>query len=231
MVVTHTRFRWMAAVAGLGFVWFLATAVAVQLARPHAWAAVPISGYLHGPDSTWLQAAYYILAGALDLLALEVLGLPRGRRRSFGVGLLLLVSCAVALAAYSYSPWPLPGQPGLRGRIEIHLVSAGVAFAGMTVFMYLATPLLWPDRWRRGAYFIAGAALTLEILASYTGQFNRYAQFASGAIEKLAIAAIVLWLLACAVRLMAPHRDNDRHLTPGPGRPAEAPARHRESGA
>lgn len=45
-----------------GFVVFLVTAVAAQIAHPLAIAATPISAYLAGPGSDWMQGGYYFLA-------------------------------------------------------------------------------------------------------------------------------------------------------------------------
>lgn len=182
-------------VAALGFAWFLASAVAVQVVHPNAIAATPISAYLSGPASGWLQAAYYVLAVALVLLGAHML--PRRPRLHLAAGILLVVAGAsVALVAYAYSPWPLPASPGHPTRVAIHIASAFVAFLSVTLVMFLATPLLW-NGWRQGAFFtLAGLVSALELAAAFT---PAHGAGVYGALEKLSIAGIVLWLIGAAL--------------------------------
>lgn len=192
--------RFIARAAAAGYVFFLATASAVQGVRFHGAAATPISTYLRGPASGWLQGAYYVLAVAMMLLALRF----TVRRRLVhlaAAGALIVGAVAVVLVAYSYSPWPLPGDPTRTARISIHVVSAFTAFLSVTVVMFLETPLIWRDRRRTVVLAYAVAVLVLEaagVLAS------GHAHSVYGALEKFSVAGLVLWLLSASLALTRP---------------------------
>lgn len=181
-------------VSALGSLWFLATAIAAQIVHAHDIAATPISAYLTGPASGWLQAAYYVLAVALVLLGTDML--PRRPRPHLAAGVLFLAAgCAVVLVAYTYSPWPLPDNPAHGTRVAIHIASAFAAFLTVTIAMFLATPLVWKG-WAQAAYFaLTGMVFALELAAAFA---PAHALGAYGALEKLAIAGIVLWLIGAA---------------------------------
>ncbi|HET8551414.1 MAG TPA: DUF998 domain-containing protein [Gammaproteobacteria bacterium] len=188
----------MAGGAAAGCAWFLATGAAVQIAHADTVATNAFSAYLRGPGSDWLQAAYYIFAVALILLAVRMTA-DRRARSLCAAALLVIVACAVTLVAYTYSPWPLPGDPSIHLRENIHKVSALTAFAGITIVMFLVAPLLWHTSAR--AVFLAFAAILLlvELGAAFAPTFglSGYA-----ILEKIAIAGIVLWLIAAAIRLI-----------------------------
>lgn len=179
---------------------FLATAVAAQIIHPRAVAATPISAYLTGPGSMWLQSGYYVLAVALILLAVAVLREKLPAWRYIAGGALVTTACAVVLVAYTYSPWPLPGSPDHYLRVRIHILSAFVAFLSATIAMFVATPLLWRGRARGVLFALAGAVLALEVAGTFAPDF---VPAGYGAFEKLAILGIVAWLIAAALRLSA----------------------------
>lgn len=192
-----TKRRWACAAAP-GFVIFLATAIAAQIIHPHAVAATPISAYLKGPGSLWMQGAYYVLAVALALLAADVLSARLSAWR-YAAGVTLVVAgCAVVVVAYTYSPWPLPGDPAPRLRDTIHVISAFVAFLCVTIAMFAATPLLWRGRLRGAFFALAAVVLALELAGVFAPAF---APQAYGAFEKLAIAGIVFWLIGASLAL------------------------------
>lgn len=190
--------RTIAIAAGSGFVYFLATAVAAQILHSHAVAATPISTYLRGSASAWLQSGYYVLAVSVMLLGVRmasldprIIGVPAGF-------LLFLVACAVVLIAYTYSPWPLPGNPPPVVRIRIHILSAFCAFGGVTIVMFLVTPFLWRLRLRRLFLVLALIVLALELLGYLAPVF---AAGSYGTFEKLSIAGIIFWLLGASWHL------------------------------
>jgi len=186
--------------AAAGCALFLATAVAVQIAHPHAVAATPISDYLRGPTGPWLRGAYYVFAASLALLGGLIIGTAGPRRYRCGGALLIVTAFCVFVVAYTYSPWPLPAQPTRTLRNHIHLLSATLAFSTVTAAMFLATPLVWRDRGRRIVYLYLGVIFFDEVLAAVEPAFLAGS---FGALEKLAIAGIVLWLIAAALRLRA----------------------------
>lgn len=192
-----TRSPWACAAAP-GFVVFLATSVAVQIIHPHAVAATPISDYLKGPGGDWMQGAYYVLAVALALLAIAVLRMRFSAWRYAAGAALVIAGCAVVLVAYTYSPWPLPGNPDHRMRGAVHIVSAFVAFLCVTIALFAATPLLWRGRLRAVFFALAGVVLALELAGTFAPLF---APEAYGAFEKLSIAGIMFWLIAASLAL------------------------------
>lgn len=189
--------RLAAPAAAIGFVWFLATAAVVQSLNPHAVAATPISAYLHGPQSGWFQTAYYVLATALLSLACCISKKPGRRLFRLAVPSLAVAAFAVALVAYAYSPWPLPGNPSHRSREVMHVASAFVAFLAVTLAMFFETPILWRRRWRIAILAYATGVLLLEIAAALAPLYNAGIY---GALEKLSIAGLVFWLLAAALQ-------------------------------
>jgi hypothetical protein len=189
--------RQYAAGAAIGCIWFLVTGAAVQIAHPHAVAATAFSTYLRGPGSGWLQAAYYIFAVGLVLLALR-LSADRRVREAVAAALVFITACAMVLVAYTYTRWPLPSDPSLATRETIHRLSALIAFAGITITMFLMTPLLWRGRARQVVLALAIALLLEELV---TALAPRLGIGDHGALEKVAIAGLVLWLIAATVRL------------------------------
>lgn len=183
-----------------GIVVFLATGVAEQIAHPYRIATTPFSAYLKGPGSAWLQSAYYLLTVGLWSLAAVFAGWWPAIRGFATAGLLVIAGAAVALVAYTYSPWPLPGPPSMAMRVEMHIMSAFVAFLSVTVVMFMATPMLWRKRGVcLGVLILCGLVLAIEIAA---GLAPSYLQGTYGALEKCSIAGLILWLFAAALRLI-----------------------------
>jgi hypothetical protein len=197
------RRRWLARCAHAGFVWFLASAAGVQAMHPAGVAATPISAYLRGPHSAWLQAAYYVLAVSLVMLGacFPVPGSPR--RESISGILLASAGVAVALVAYTYSPWPMPDHPDMATRAAIHKMCALVAFLGVTIVMFLETPLRWQGARRVRVMLFAILVLIVELWAA---PGPRYITHDYGMLEKLAIAGLVIWLIECALSFL--HSQN-----------------------
>lgn len=188
----------LAYAAAVGSAAFLATAVVAQVNHPWAVAATPISAYLTGAGSDWLQGGYYALAVALALLGFKLTFERPSAWRHLAGAMLAIAGGAVVLVAYSYGSWPLPGNPDHRLRVAIHVASAFVAFFCVTIAMFVATPLLWEGRLRGAFYGLASLVLALELAGVFAPDF---APEAYGAFEKLAIVGIVLWLIAAALTL------------------------------
>ncbi|HET7306660.1 MAG TPA: DUF998 domain-containing protein [Gammaproteobacteria bacterium] len=195
--------RLLAGGAAGGCAWFLATGAAAQATHADTLATAAFSAYLRGPGSDWLQAAYYIFAVALVLLAVRMMANRRAQSLS-AAALLIVVACAVTLVAYTYSPWPLPGDPSIKLRIAIHKVSAVTAFAGVTIAMFLAAPLLWRPPAQYVLLAFATILLLVELGAAFAPDFG-ISEYAI--LEKIAIAGIVLWLIAAAIRLTLDKRS------------------------
>ena len=192
--------RTCAPVAAVGYVWFLVSASVIQGLRFRDAAAAPISTFLHGPDSAWMQGAYYVLAGALALLGLRFGG-RRGERHAACSLALGVAAIAVVLVAYAYSPWPLPGGSGHTLRVRVHVASAFTAFLTVTIAMICGTPLLWKGTKRTLVLAYAGVVLAVEVLAALA---TTYLQGAYGVLEKLSVAGLVIWLLAAALASWIP---------------------------
>lgn len=197
----------LAYAAAVGSAAFLATAIVAQINHPRAVAATPISTYLTGAGGGWLQGGYYALAVALGLLGFKLAFERPSAWPCLAGAMLAFAGGAVVLVAYSYGPWPLPGNPGPRLRVAIHVASAFVAFFCVTLAMFAATPLLWKRRLRGAFYRLASLVLALELAGVFAPDF---APEAYGAFEKLAIVGIVLWLIAAALTLARIDRAGDR---------------------
>lgn len=187
--------RFPAWAAAAGHLFFLVTASVVQGVRFHDAAATPISAYLRGTASDWLQTAYYVLAVAMTMLALRF-ALRRHFVHAVAAIALIVGAVAVVLVAYSYSPWPLPGDPRPAMRISIHVASAFTAFLSVTIAMFLETPRVWQQGTRVVALSYAVIVLALEIAAVLA---SSHAHSIYGALEKLSVAGLVLWLLAASL--------------------------------
>jgi len=193
------RQRWFARFALAGFAWFLASALGVQMMHPAGVVATPVSAYLHGPHSGWLQAACDVLAVSLVMLG-ACFPRPGSPRHESVAGILLAITgVAVALVAYSYSPWPLPDNPGMGAREAIHKMCSLVAFLGVTIVMSLETPFRWQGTRRARVMLFAVIVLVVELLAA---PGPRYTPNDYGILEKLAITGLVVWLIECAMTFL-----------------------------
>ena len=185
----------------IGLCLFLVTAVVVQALHPEGLAKAPISAYLRGPGSGWLQAAYYLLATSLVMLGICLSMLPAPDTHKVAGLVLGIAGLSVVLVAWTYTHWPMPGDPSVVVRENIHVKSAFTAFLGVTVAMFIETPLRWAGPGRRRMWIFAGLVFLIE-LASLPGP--HYTPNIYGLLEKLAIAGLVLWLVACAATFVVP---------------------------
>ena len=190
----------------IGFCLFLVTAVVVQAMHPEGLAKAPISAYLRGPGSGWLQAAYYVLATSLIMLGICLSMLPAPDTHKVAGLVLGIAGLSVVLVAWTYTHWPMPGDPSVVVRENIHVKSAFTAFLSVTIAMFIETPLRWEAAARRHMWIFAGMVFLTE-LASLPGP--HYTPNIYGLLEKLAIAGLVLWLAACAATFLMPDVNHD----------------------
>lgn len=204
MKQTDNMKRTLSGIAAAGFIAFLVGATGVQALHPVAIASTPISSYLRGPHSGWLQLSYYVLSVSLILLGACFVAMPAARDRIAGL-VLVIAGCGVTLVAYTYTSWPLPGHPDHVTRVAIHVRSAFTAFLGVTIAMFIETPRLWSGAVRTRMWLFAVLVFAVE-LASLPGP--RYTPGSYGALEKLSILGLIVWLILCARKLArAPGRS------------------------
>ena len=179
--------------AVLGVEFFLITAVALQYLRTDLdWVRAPLSFYLIGPHSSWLIAAYFILAASILLVGLGLQGELGPQARSLPT-LLLFALAAVCICTVALAHTDLPGATGLTPEGRLHNTAAILAFVSAALGMLLQAWLLRYDpRWRpRHARALAVAVLTFAVLMVYALRLG----LPTGATQKSAILLIVLWLL------------------------------------
>lgn len=182
-----------AALAGL--LLFSLTAIATQCLRSELdWRLAPISFYLSGPYGVWLQAAYFLLAGALAAIGLAYYRALAPSARS-GAPALLFAFAAIGLAATAVADSNLPQRDaGLQG--WVHGTAAQAAFLFATTAMLLQAWRLRGDSdWRRRfalAFAWAAACFAGVWLLAFWRELPR------GLAQKALIAAIVGWLMLSA---------------------------------
>lgn len=188
---------------------FVIAAIAVQAARPeYDWWLAPLSFYLSGPHSGWLQLAYAGLGLATTVLGLGLRAslVPAARVRLVP---LLLGAGGIALVVTAAWPGPSPGRPVSDGGVLIHGLAAMTAFLCVGTAMLLQSSVLHRDaHWRPLAWpllalaAIAFAGLWLHAL---------WRELPRGASQKAVIALYLLWLGAVALRLRAVPRASSVH--------------------
>ena len=170
---------------------FCASAVAVQAARPeYDWWQAPLSFYLAGPNSAWLQAAYYGLALATVLLAAALQRSLVASARYILVPV-LLVGGGLALAVTATWPGASPGYPASDAGAFIHGVSAIAAFLLVGTAMLLQSASLHRDpHWRA----VARPLLVLAALA-FAGLWLHalWKALPRGGSQKVVIALYLAW--------------------------------------
>jgi hypothetical protein len=186
-------------VALVALLWFAATAIAVQAARPeYDWWQAPLSLYLSGPNSAWLRTAYYALG-----LAVLLLGVGLWRRlvpaARYVLVPVLLAGGGLALAVTATWPGASPGHPVGDAAAFVHGLSATASFLFVGVAMLLQSAALHRDpHWRA----LARPLLALAI-AAFAGLWLHALcrGLPRGASQKAVIALYLLWLGAVAWRL------------------------------
>lgn len=187
--------QWLGNAAMIGMLAFIAITAAVQHLRPDLdWRNAPLSFYLLGPHSHWLQAAYAMLAVALVLLGAGYYRALPGSGRS--VAAWLLFACAGAgLCVTALAHSNLPDQvPTLQG--WVHGTAAQTAFLCVTTAMLLQSWRLRGDpRWRH-RFLPAFMLALLCFVAIWVDAL--WHGMPRGLEQRLVIAAIMSWLLQAA---------------------------------
>ena len=187
-----------AAISIAGFIIYLGVAAAVQAMHPDEFARAPISAYLKGPASGWLQSAYYVLAASLVSLGVGIF-MARPPRRHIAAGCLLWIAgCSVVMVAWSSAPWPMPGNPTEATRRGIHNYSSAMVFLAIPTVMFLETTLLWRRRTGIAVLVFAVVVFLIELAAS---QGTADAPRIYGALQKFFIIGLVSWLIAAGSRI------------------------------
>ena len=190
---TRTWCRWLGVMAMLGLVFFFVTSLSLQFLRPDLdWYTAPLSFYLLGLHSSWLIAAYGVLAAAILCVAAGVhLALDASNRRWLPVALFTVAAVSVVVVALAHTN--THADQGLTLHGVIHQLAALTAFLCATVAMLLQSWAFRHDsRWRGhfrrafGLAVIAFAALWL---------YGLWSTLPRGATEKFVILLIVLWLM------------------------------------
>lgn len=119
-----------------GVVAFLTTGAAAQFLRADLdWERAPLSFYLLGDFSGWVQAGYFALAVALTVLGIGFYRVLQPGARS-AAPLLLFVCSALALCVTAIADSNLPQRtPTLQGLV--HGIAAQAAFLCVTTAMLL----------------------------------------------------------------------------------------------
>ncbi|MGP1666731.1 MAG: DUF998 domain-containing protein, partial [Rhodanobacter sp.] len=210
----------------VGLLFFSTVAITVQgLRNDLDWIQTPLSFYLLNAYGHWLQAAYFVLAGALCTLGAGYYLALDARHRSAAPW--WLFSCAGAgLCVTALAHSDLPGDtPTLQG--FVHGVAAQTAFLCVSVAALLQSWRLRAEpHWRihfRPAFALALAGfIALWIDALWHGMPR-------GLEQRLVIALILIWLFWAANALRCsrapPPRPAQERSIPSSPNPASAPLR------
>lgn len=191
---------WLA-IAGLA--WFAAAIVLLHALRPDVDIVARVtSEYAVGRFGVLMTSAY--LAMATALLALGV-GLRRALgTRSAGIVFLYLAALGVTVAAFFPIDVGAPTPVTSTGRI--HRLAAIVGFLSMTLAPLLLGRRFRADaRWRDLAVpaWLAGG---LGLLGFAAIQLLLLERGLAGAAQRAILVLVVAWMLAVALRLIAPGR-------------------------
>jgi Protein of unknown function (DUF998) len=188
------------ALAGVLF-YFLVAAI-VQFLRPdYSFMGTPLSFYLLGPYSGWLQVAFFGLAIAIVLLAIGCyMGSSPHTRSAATLVLFILGAAGVVVTALASTDT----SDTLTVHGSIHLLAAAVAFIATSFGMLVQSwrfrlDPAWRDRFRFAMNLATFECLVLLIYALAHIPV-------SGLMEKITIALILLWLGMVAAWLSLLHQ-------------------------
>ncbi len=170
---------------------FVAVCVAMQWVRTDLdWWHDPLSAYLKGPHSAWVQAAYYGLSLGLILLGAGLYGALRPQARRAAPVLLLAVA-GIGLALTAVTEFDLPYLAHAQ-ESRLHKLAALGTFLNVTLGMLLQSWRFRDDAaWRQ--YFALAFCLAVAcFIALSIYAFGR--DLPRGFAQKSVIAMILLWL-------------------------------------
>lgn len=199
--------RWLGRLALAGILYFFLASAALQFLRPdYNFLGTPLSFYLLGAYSGWLQAAFFVLACALVLLAAGYYSSSEPRSRA---ALPLILFSAGAAGVVVTALFQTDTSSTLTRHGLLHILGAVSAFLCVSVAMLFQS---WRfrrnPRWRphfRPAFGLA----VFEFLVLWIYALARIP--ARGFMEKLTIVLIILWLGLAAWWLQAA-ADDKPHL-------------------
>lgn len=182
----------MGTLAMAGVLAFASVAVALQWVRVDLdWVRAPLSFYLIGPYSLWLQAAYMALAVTLAAIGLGYHGAMSTPARS-RLATALFVLGALALAVTAIAETDRGGEQDLTIAAVVHAISAPLAFLGTTLGMLVQSWSLRHDpHWRR--YFALAFGLAVFCFAALWVH-ALWRELPRGLSQKVVIVAILAWL-------------------------------------
>jgi hypothetical protein len=152
-----------------------------------------LSFYLLGPYSNWLHAAFYGLAVAIALLAIECyLGSTPPARTA--ATLILFIAGAVGVVVTAIFPTDTSNHLTRHG--FIHILAAAVAFLCVSVAMLIQSWRFRRDPVWRTHFPTAMGLAVLEFIVLWIYALTRIP--ARGFMEKLTILLILLWLALTA---------------------------------
>lgn len=178
-----------------GILVFIVIGVAVQILRTDLhWQDAPLSLYLLDDYGHWLQAAYFVLAGALASLGAGYYVTLGGRRRSAAPSL-LFVCAGIGLCVTALAHSNLPGRtPTLEG--FVHGTAAQTAFLCVTVAMLVQSCWLRADPCLRPRFPLAFMLALTCFAAIWVDAL--WHGMPRGLEQRLVIALILGWLLLAA---------------------------------
>lgn len=199
--------RWSGRVGFAGILYFFLASAVLQFLRPdYNFMGTPLSFYLLGAYSAWLQAAFFVLACSLVLLAAGYYFGSEPRSQAILPLILFSLGAAgfVVTAVFQTDTNSTLTRHGL-----IHIVGAVIAFLCVSVAMlFQSWTFRRSPRWRphfRAAFGLAA----FEFLVLWIYALARIP--ARGFMEKLTILLIVIWLELAAWWLQVPD-NRERHL-------------------
>lgn len=201
MIALH---RWLGRLALAGVLYFLGASIALQFLRPdYNFMGTPLSFYLLGAYSGWLQAAFFILAGALIALATGYFAGSARQARSFAAPTLFIIGAAGVVTVVTF-PTDTTNVPTLHG--VIHVVGATVAFLCVSFAMLIQSWHFRRDPHWQKHFHPAMALAAVEFIVLWTYALARIP--ARGFMEKLTILLILAWLALAAWWLQQPRAQH-----------------------
>ncbi len=188
--------RHLGTTALLGTTMFVLIATLLQFLRSDLdWQRMPLSFYLIGEYSGWMQAAYFVLALTILGLAFGIYGALQANARSVAP-LGLFIAAALALLIVVLAPTDTPQHDAsLYG--FVHNIAALTTFVCVTTAMLLQSSRFRSDAWWRTHFRFAFLLALVCFAAVWINIFWR--EWPRGLTQKIVSALIVWWLLLAAI--------------------------------
>lgn len=182
----------------VGIVFFALIATTLQFLRSDLdWQRMPLSFYLIGEYSLWMQAAYFVLSLTILGLAFGMYGALQPSARSIApLGLFVVAVLALVVVVFATTDTP-KHEATLHG--FVHNIAALTAFVCVTTAMLLQSWRFRGDAcWRTHFQFFFILALVC-FAAIWINTYWR--EWPRGLTQKIVIILIIWWLLCAAVGL------------------------------